>query len=219
MPFLSRIRDLFIDFLFPKSERIVKLEALSADILLQTLPPAEKLKDGQTLALFDYEHLTVKEIVWEIKYSGNLLITKKIGEILYDRIRQEVTDLALFERWEKLILVPIPISDKRRFERGWNQTELLAREIMAHDREKMLKYLPRQLVKHRHTESQTKTTSRNERLKNLADSMKVSNPSSVANSCVIVLDDVTTTGATFAEARRALRAGGAKKILCIAVAH
>ncbi|MBI2673954.1 MAG: ComF family protein [Candidatus Zambryskibacteria bacterium] len=219
MPFLSRIRDLFIDFLFPKSERIVKLEALSADILLQTLPPAEKLKDGQTLALFDYEHLTVKEIVWEIKYSGNLLITKKIGEILYDRIRQEVTDLALFERWEKLILVPIPISDKRRFERGWNQTELLAREIMAHDREKMLKYLPRQLVKHRHTESQTKTTSRNERLKNLADSMKVSNPSSVTNSCVIVLDDVTTTGATFAEARRALRAGGAKKILCIAVAH
>ena len=119
----------------------------------------------------------------------------------------------------KPILIPIPISDKRRFERGWNQSELLAEAVMAQDIDKTFKYLPRQLTKLRHTESQTKTGSRSERLKNLTDSMKVLNTSSAAGKCLIVLDDVTTTGATFREARRALKVAGAKKILCIAVAH
>src|SRR3989338_1294628 len=179
MNLLPQIRDLFTDFLFPKSRKVVELEALSIDALLSALPPAENLKDKNTIALFDYA-------------------SRRMGQ---------------------LILIPMPISDKRRFERGWNQAELLAKEIVAHDREKMFKYLPKQLAKYRHTESQTKTASRSERLENLINSMKVLNPSSVAGICVIVLDDVTTTGATFAEARGALRAAGARKILCIAIAH
>lgn len=226
MHLLSRIRELFIDFLFPKSGKVLELEALSAENLLNVLPPAENSKDEHTLALFDYSHPLVKEIVWEIKYKGNSQITQKIGAILLDHIKQELRDLVLFEKWDdpaesgrQLILAPMPISDKRRFERGWNQAELLAKEIMAHDRDKIFKYLPKQLVKYRHTESQTKTASKNERLKNIVDSMKVLNPSSVAGACIIILDDVTTTGATFTEARRALRAAGARKTLCFAVAH
>ena len=221
--FLSRVRDLFVDFLFPKSRKILELEALSTDTLLNTLPPAEHLADKNTLALFDYSHPIVRAIVWELKYGGNARIADKLGEIIYDHIQHELLDLNLFEsaswRRNKPILVPIPISDKRRFERGWNQSELLAERIMALDSEKIFKYLPRQLAKLRHTESQTKTASRRERLENITNSMKVLSAPAVAGKCVIVLDDVTTTGSTFAEARRALYAAGAKKILCVAVAH
>lgn len=219
MPLLFRIKDLLADFLFPKSRRALELEALSPEVLLKTLPPAKSFKDKRTMALFDYEHSLVKEIIWELKYSGNVRIAAKLGEILYDHIRHELDELNLFEKWPKPILIPIPISDKRRFERGWNQSELLAKTVLTHDREKILRYLPRQLVKFRHTESQTKTASRNERLKNLANSMKVLNVESVAGECIIVIDDVTTTGSTFAEAQRALYAAGARKILCIAVAN
>lgn len=219
MNFLSRVKDLFIDFLFPKSRKILELEALSAGTLLDTLPPAKRLKDQNTSALFDYGHPLVKEIIWQIKYSGNARITDKIGEILYDHLQHELAELSLFAKWHKPILIPMPVSDKRRIERGWNQSELLAEQILARDSEKIFRYLPRQLVKLRHTESQTKTGSRGERLKNLIHSMRVLDASSVAGECVIVLDDVTTTGATFAEARRALRAAGATKILCVAVAH
>ncbi|MDP3875150.1 MAG: phosphoribosyltransferase family protein [bacterium] len=219
MHFLSRIRDLCVDFLFPKSGKVLELEVLSAGMLLETLPPAENLKDKHTMALFNYGHSLVKEIVWELKYSGNVRIANKLGEILYDHIQHKLQDLTLFEKWDKPIIIPIPISNKRRLERGWNQSELLAEEILKRDSEKMFRYMPRQLAKVRDTGSQTKTRSRKERLENLTDSMKVLNTPSVAGECVIVLDDVTTTGSTFAEARRALRAAGTRKILCVAVAH
>jgi competence protein ComFC len=219
MSFLFRVRDLILDFLLPKSQRVLELEALSTDTLLEILPRAPELKDKYTMALFDYSHPLVKEVVWELKYKGNTRITDKLGEILYDVISHELGDLALFEKWERPILVPIPISDKRRFERGWNQSELLTERVTARDSERKFKYLPGQLVKIQHTESQTKTSSRSERLRNLTNSMKVLNASSVEGRCVILVDDVTTTGSTFAEARRALHACGVKKILCIAVAH
>lgn len=223
MHFLSRIGDLCIDFLFPKSRKVLELEALSVGTIIKTLPPAEHGNDKDIVALFDYSHSVVKEIVWELKYNGNARIADKLGEILYDHIRQELLDLALFEsanwRMVRPILMPIPISDKRRFERGWNQSELLCERILTHDEEKIFRYLPRQLVKLRHTESQTKTSSRSERLENIRNSMKVLSAAAVAGECIVVLDDVTTTGSTFAEARRALREAGASKILCVAVAH
>lgn len=223
MYFLSYIRELCADFFFPKNRKVLELEELSAATLLNTLPTAERLKDKYTLALFDYNHPLVKTIIWELKYAGNTRIAATLGEILYDVIQHELSDLALFEsaNWQmdKPILVPIPISDKRRFERGWNQSELLAEAIKSCDGGKTLRYLPRQLAKLRHTESQTKTISKSERLKNLTNSMKILNASAVAGECVVVLDDVTTTGSTFAEARRALREAGAKKIFCVAVAH
>ncbi|MFZ2484506.1 MAG: hypothetical protein WAX80_02345 [Minisyncoccia bacterium] len=219
MRLLSSVKDLFANFLFPRSSKVLALEELTAGTLLETLPQAEPLKDKNTIALFNYGHPLVKEIVWELKYHGNTKIASKLGEILYDVINQELTDRALFEKWSRPILVPIPISDKRRFERGWNQSELLAQAVKLCDTEKIFKYLPRQLAKLHHTESQTKTSSRSERLRNLTNSMKVLNQTRVAGECVIVLDDVTTTGSTFAEARRALQEAGAKKILCIAVAH
>src|SRR3989344_5688576 len=211
MYLLPRIRDLCADFLFPKNQKVLGLETLSAEELLNALPRAEPLKDKGTFALFDYNHPLVKEIIWELKYSGNTKMADKLGEILYEVIRDKLTDSRLFEKWARPILVPIPVSHKRRFERGWNQSELLAEQVIRRDNKKVFRYLPRQLVKLRHTESQTKTASRKERLENLTNSMKVLNAPSVAGECIIVLDDVTTTGSTFAEARGAPRGARAER--------
>ncbi len=219
MNFLSRLKELFLNFLFPKSDRILELESLSPSQLVRTLSPSSEIKERHIVALFDYGHSVVKEIVWEIKYGGNKRLARTMGQILYDYIIGELEERNVFAKWPRIVLMPMPVSDKRRFERGWNQAELLASAIKECDTSNVFKYLPRQLAKLQHTESQTRTATKSERLHNLTNTMRVLNPDSVKDKFVVLIDDVTTTGATFSEARRALETAGVKKILCVALAH
>jgi len=213
MAILQELRDNFVNFLFPKKNSVLELESLSKSALLETLPHADVLKDANTYALFDYKHPLVKEVVWQVKYSGNARLAEKLGEILFETISRECRETS------PTLLIPIPISDKRRFERGWNQSELLCEKIKLFDKENIFNYLPRELAKVVHTESQTKTSSKSERIKNLNNSMKVLSTGIVRDRNVVLIDDVITTGSTFHEAKRALREAGAKKIICVAIAH
>jgi len=218
MNFFARILSACVNFLFPKGEKIIELENLSSEEVLKILPPADEPKSANTIALFDYSHPLVREVIWSIKYRGDKMLAEKVGGIVADILEQELAERELYENFQKPVLVPMPVSDKRRFERGWNQVELVAENVKKRFGDR-LKYLPNQLVKHRHTESQTRTSSKGERQKNLAGSMRILSPKSVEGKAIILLDDVTTTGSTFAEAKRALKEAGAGKVLCLALAH
>lgn len=219
MRLLLSFKENLLNFLFPKNPRVLELENLPAWKLLDILPACEGASDEGVSALFDYSHWMVKEIIWEIKYNGNRILAEKMGSILYDAICAELEEKNIFNRTHSVLLLPMPISDRRRFERGWNQCELIAGAIKIQDASRRFKYLPRQLAKIIHTESQTRTANKKQRQENLDKSMLVQNPLSVKDRFVVLIDDVTTTGSTFKEARRALKAAGAKKIFCFAVAH
>lgn len=208
-----------LGFLLPQSDHLLHLESLTPEKLLQILPPANFEEGKDTLALFDYSDPTVKEIIWEVKYAGNRTLADKLGAILFDVIVAELMERNLLEKYGAVILMPMPVSDKRRFERGWNQVELITNAVKARDSAQHFKYLPRMLAKITHTESQTRTAHKRERRENLINTMQVMNPQSVAGRLVVLIDDVITTGSTFNEAKRSLKEAGAKKIICIALSH
>lgn len=221
-----------IDFIFPKSEDVHYLESLSAGELVEKLSKAREIENlprrqaGENLiVLFDYKDPMVKTMIWELKYKGNRKIAQKFAEILIDVLQHELAERVLFENFINPLLVPMPISDKRRRERGWNQTEILAEEIMKNldigcPSGALFEYSPKILIKHIHTDSQARThATKRERLENLSDSMSVQGGTYVKGRNIILLDDVTTTGSTFTEAKRVLKESGARKILCVALAH
>jgi ComF family protein len=217
---LRRSANALYEFLFPKPEAVLAIEAMSPGDLVVLLPAPEEEPDAGTIAVFAYAHPLVRDLIWELKYRGNRLVARKLALILHDVLRHELAERALSENFTDPLLVPMPVSDKRRLERGYNQCEILAEALCALDQGGFV-YDPL-LQKITHTESQARThATRREREENLRRSMSVPQEAAerVRGRNVIVLDDVTTSGATFAEARRALKEAGARKILCLAVAH
>jgi ComF family protein len=109
------------------------------------------------------------------------------------------------------VLIPIPLAPKRLRERGYNQSEVLARGLA---RQWRIPVLVDVLVRTRETPTQTALTP-DTRLANVADAFAVANVQcSMINdhSTLIIVDDVFTTGATLAEAARALEQAGAQRI-------
>lgn len=215
---LASIWSLFIEFLYPKTEDVYKLESLSPGELLGKLPPAQDLGES-TLALFAYGDPLVRSIVHELKYRHNTALTKSLAVVLMDTLRGELAERALSDNFHTPLLIPMPMSPARRKERGWNQTEVICQELIALDTENIFQYAPHTLSKIKHTESQARIANKKIRLSNVAGSMRVEDPELTKGRCIVLLDDVTTTGATFAEAKKKLRECGASKILCIAIAH
>jgi competence protein ComFC len=217
---IEKIKRYFLDFLFPLSPSLQTLTDLTAAETLLRFLRAREI-DSDTVVLFDYKDPQVKSLIWEIKYNGNKEIAAKVATILFDVLEAEIAERTLESiKWSNPLLIPLPISSKRRRERGWNQTELIGDELEKLNTNALFEYKKDLLHKTAHTESQARThATKRERDENLRGSMHVKEPANLTNKAIILLDDVTTSGATFREAKRALKEKGAKKIILLAVAH
>ncbi|HET9710068.1 MAG TPA: hypothetical protein VFP39_17330 [Gemmatimonadales bacterium] len=122
------------------------------------------------------------------------------------------------------VLVPIPLGPKRRARRGYNQSESLAAALAQLWG---LTHRPELLVRTRDTPTQTALTPA-ARLANMAGAFAMQNaecrmqngsPSnsalSIFHSPLVLVDDVFTTGATLAEAARALARAGFQSISAV----
>ena len=146
-------------------------------------------------------------------------MAKIFAEVLSEKISEELSELSALQNFTCPILIPIPLSKKRYRERGYNQAELICREIIhltpALTLEKNI------LIKTKETEHQARIKDRNARLKNIISSFAVKNENinKIKNRNIILIDDITTTGATLLEAKKVLKKAGAGKVIAFTVAH
>ena len=142
------------------------------------------------------------EIVHKLKYAGWTALAEPMAEQMARlNFPRDVTE-------ERDLLVPVPLAPARARERGYNQSELLARLLGARWG------VPAQqaLVRHRATETQTRLTP-SDRLRNVAGAFAtVIGSEELAGRHVVLVDDVVTTAATLNACAKALHEGGARII-------
>jgi ComF family protein len=146
-----------------------------------------------------------------------------LHSLKYDSERRLVGPLAraMSDRWRRVaaggeVLVPVPIHAAKRRQRGFNQAELLAREVGR------ILGLPVADILERREQTQAQhALGRGARARNVAHAFGVREGAAVAvaGRWVVLVDDVVTTGATLAGCARALDEAGALAVSALAVAR
>ena len=115
-----------------------------------------------------------------------------------------------------VVVVPVPLHARKLRQRGFNQSELIARDAIKLNGRMVLHH--RVLERQRETQSQIGLT-RHQRRENLRGAFAVTRPEEIAGREILLVDDVFTTGTTGAECARVLRRAGASKIFVATVAR
>ncbi len=152
---------------------------------------------------------SVEGWVQRFKYppAGLAALDPRPGAVLAALIREAARDAPTADA-----VVPVPLHPRRLRSRGFNPAVALAREVA---RARATPLRARALRRTRDTPSQT-GLDRAARARNLAGAFAARRP---VSGCILLVDDVVTTGATLAAAARALRGAGAERVVGICVAR
>lgn len=162
-------------------------------------------------AATSYETPAVKALVHKLKFRSIRKAAEPLGDLVIRYLEKIDLDL------EKFTLIPLPLSRRRFYERGFNQAEAIARRIIsAYGGRLMMR--GDVLMRSKNTKPQTETTTRKERITNIHGCFTVREAAAVAGKNVLLFDDVTTSGATLLEAARTLKTAGARTIVALVVA-
>lgn len=148
----------------------------------------------------------LRHALHSLKYYRNVAL----GDVLAGHLVMYVKKLG----WQVDMVVPVPLGRQRMNERGYNQAGLLALPVSFFQN---WHYSPQAVTRIRETRSQV-GLSVNERRENISGAFRA-DPHRVSGKIILLMDDVTTTGATMAACSQALRDAGAKTIYGLTLAR
>jgi ComF family protein len=181
---------------------------------LQARLPDPLAENGQIRAIWAYDGPLSRAVV-ELKFAGALALAGPLGRLLAQdpRLREG------FDGRATEVVVPVPLHWRRRLARGFDQAEELARWALVHAAatgETAPPLAKRALARVRTTRAQTELDA-SEREANVAEAFVVRRPELVRGRRVLLIDDVTTTGATARACMRALAEAGASSVSALAL--
>lgn len=235
-PMLKRVKNLFLDLLYPRqcvgckapdswfcdhcALLIKKLDQQRCYVCKNQHPKGKTCDDH-------LNNRTLNKLLIAAHYSANPVLGDAIHELKYNRHPEDIMsqlgpllcstlNLNLHSHSSSFILIPVPLHPKRLKDRGFNQAELLTNEVLKHC--PLLTANCKLIARSKHTESQVKSGSRAARLENLKDAFSVTEKPD-PNSIYILIDDVATTGSTLEECAQTLRQAGAREVWGLVLAR
>ncbi len=143
---------------------------------------------------------SIRFAIHALKYRNLPQLGEPLGNIMVDYINGR--------QLRAQYLIPVPLHVERQKMRGYNQSALLAQII---SRATGVPIVNDALVRHRHTLPQV-TLNASQRWANVANAFIVKKPELVAGKRFLLIDDVTTTGATLRACAQALKEKGASSV-------
>ena len=148
-------------------------------------------------SLFHYNEF-LKEVIATYKFRGDYVIARVFAPFF----KEELTKM------RPELLVPIPLSDERLYERGFNQAVAFINESG---------YSPVEILTRIHSEKQSKK-SRSERI-HLPQVFNLAPEINVQGKRIVLIDDIYTTGSTLRHAAKLLKTAGAVSIQSLTLAR
>lgn len=164
------------------------------------------LPEGASLGPYEG---ALRSAVLALKFGGQRRLAAQLARVLWTVPR--VRELLAAEA----VLVPVPLHPRRLRRRGFNQSELIARELRRLSGQRLCAVA---LTRRRDTHAQTGLSAAQRRV-NVAGAFAAHRTDNVRGRAVVLVDDVYTTGATARACARALRQAGATGVRLLTVAR
>ena len=164
--------------------------------------------------LFNYRDPYVKTAIHLVKFNGRPAVIQKLGNIL----AEELPYIIKHYQMTNPLITPVPLAPKRLKKRGFNQSELLCREAEKNLADLKIEFDYQLIGKNKDTKPQT-GLKRGQRLRNPRNVFYVLKPEVTAGRDIIVIDDVSTTGATGLEIIRTVKRTEAHQVIVVTLAH
>lgn len=154
-----------------------------------------------------YENI-VRDKIIKYKFNENSYLYKTFAKIIIKN-KKVYRFLKLYD-----IIISVPMHKLKKAVRGYNQSELLAKELA---KQLGLELKDNVLIKQKNTNVQS-TLTKTQRRNNVKNAFVVKDTEKVKNKRVILIDDIYTTGSTVNECSQVLKKAGAKEICVVTIA-
>ena len=149
----------------------------------------------------------MRQAIHQLKYQNLRTLAAPLAQMLQDYLVDNPVSAE--------VLVPVPLHPKRLRERGYNQSSLMAREL---GKLTNLTVIDDCLIRQRHAPPQARTSNVDERRSNIAGAFACCDQR-LRDKQVLLVDDVSTSGATLDACAAAVKAAGAASVWGLVVAR
>ena len=217
---INQIKNFFLETLFPVRCTGCQLKnEILCNNCIKIFDLNQEIIGEDIRAVFNYKNIIIKKIIWELKYHHKRYLGEKLGNLLYEFLIEDISDIKINVSGRSIFVIPIPISNNKIKSRGYNQTLAIANGFCKSEKSGTLELKDKIVIKKYDTIPQAKITNKKRRLENIKNVFEIKNKEIIKGRTIILIDDVVTTGGTLREVMKILKKAGAKKIYGYTVAH